>query len=155
MNWEAVGAVAESVAAFGVIITLLYLAIQIREQNKQSRLSATRELARDWADGLNSVGSDEKAFDLYLRAISDYETLTAGDRIRAYWMLSSAMRQFETQYFHVTQGNFEQKLFAGMEYRIKEVARFPGIRRWWVLNKQQFSDEFIKYVEAISDITNE
>ena len=136
-------------------LLVLYLAIQIREQNKQSRLSATRELARDWAEGLNAVGSDEKGFDLYLRAISDYESLTGGDRIRAYWMLSSGIRQFETQYFHVTQGNFEKKLFAGMEYRIKEVAKFPGIRSWWALNKQQFSGEFIQYVEQISAIAGE
>ena len=42
-----------------------------------------------------------------------------------------------------------------MEYRIREMADFPGIRRWGALNKRQFSDEFIEYVENKSDITRE
>lgn len=155
MNWDAIGAIGEAIAAFGVIVTLLYLAIQIKEHTKETRLSATRELSRDWADGLHRVSSDEKEFDLYLRAIADYESLTGGDRIKAYWMFSSGLRQCELQYFHVTQGNFERKLHTGMEYRIKEVAQFPGIQLWWKDNKQQFSTEFIEYVEKISNIIGE
>ncbi len=32
MNWEAVGAIAEIIATFGVIISLVYLGLQIRGQ---------------------------------------------------------------------------------------------------------------------------
>ena len=84
MNWDAIAAVADILAALGVIITLLYLAKQIKEQNTESQLSAARELARDWAGGLSVTAGDDKAFDLYLRAISDYESLSGGDRIKAY-----------------------------------------------------------------------
>jgi hypothetical protein len=34
MNWEAIGAVAEVMGAFGVIATLIYLAIQIRQNSR-------------------------------------------------------------------------------------------------------------------------
>lgn len=37
LNWEAVGAIAEFVGALAVLITLIYLATQIRNQNRQSR----------------------------------------------------------------------------------------------------------------------
>ena len=36
MNWNAIGAVAELVGASGVIASLLYLAVQIRQSTKQS-----------------------------------------------------------------------------------------------------------------------
>ena len=42
MNWEAIGVVAEVVGAAGVIITLVYLAIQIR-QNTASTKSLTQQ----------------------------------------------------------------------------------------------------------------
>jgi len=52
MNWDAIGALSESVGAIVVVITLLYLATQIRAQTKESRLTATRELARDAGDAV-------------------------------------------------------------------------------------------------------
>ena len=42
MNWDAVGAVAELVGALGVLVTLIYLAMQIR-QNTESMQAAARE----------------------------------------------------------------------------------------------------------------
>jgi hypothetical protein len=37
MNWEMLSAIGQVVAAIGVIISLIYLAVQIREQNKERR----------------------------------------------------------------------------------------------------------------------
>ena len=34
MNWDAIGAIAEVVAAIGVILTLIYVAIQIRQNTE-------------------------------------------------------------------------------------------------------------------------
>ena len=99
-----------------------------------------------------ALASDEKRFDLYMRAISNYGSLTGGDRIKAYWMLSKAMRTVELQYFHVSEGQFDPVQFSATEYRVKEIAQFPGIREWWTDNKKQFSPGFIKYVEQISSI---
>jgi len=41
INWEALGATANLLAAIGVIATLIYLAIQIRQNSNQLRGSAT------------------------------------------------------------------------------------------------------------------
>jgi hypothetical protein len=41
VNWEAVGAIANLAAALGVIATLIYLAIQIRQNSNQLRGAAT------------------------------------------------------------------------------------------------------------------
>ena len=40
MNWDAIGAIGNIIGAFAVVVSLIYLAIQIRTQNKQSKLSA-------------------------------------------------------------------------------------------------------------------
>ena len=34
MNWEAIGAVGETVGGIGVIVTLIYLAIQVRQNTR-------------------------------------------------------------------------------------------------------------------------
>ena len=42
MNWEAIGAVAEFVGALAVVLTLLYLAIQVRSGVKTNTLNAVQ-----------------------------------------------------------------------------------------------------------------
>jgi hypothetical protein len=45
MNWEAIGAVGEIASAAGVIITLIYLATQIRIQNTESKSRNISEIS--------------------------------------------------------------------------------------------------------------
>ena len=45
MNWEAISAIGEILGAAGVIITLAYLAAQIRQNTKVSRGATRQDLA--------------------------------------------------------------------------------------------------------------
>ena len=76
MNWDAIGAVAESVDAIVVVITLVYLTIQVRVDNKQRELEALRH---NW-DGPNGLSellseSTERA-SIVLRGRDSVEILT-------------------------------------------------------------------------------
>lgn len=51
MNWDAIGAIAESVGAIGVIVSLIYLALQVRQNTKQVRLSRVQETSSTLQDG--------------------------------------------------------------------------------------------------------
>ena len=42
LNWDAIGAIAEIAGAFGVILTLIYLAIQLRQNTKASQITAVQ-----------------------------------------------------------------------------------------------------------------
>ena len=44
MNWEAIGAVGESLSAVAVLITLVYLAVQIRQNTHAMKISAMTSL---------------------------------------------------------------------------------------------------------------
>jgi len=45
MNWDAIGAVSEIVGAAAVVISLMYLAVQIRNQNAESKAGAMRDIS--------------------------------------------------------------------------------------------------------------
>jgi heme/copper-type cytochrome/quinol oxidase subunit 1 len=50
MNWEMISAVGQMLGAIGVIISIVYLAAQIRNQNKESRRQAMNVLTTHWSD---------------------------------------------------------------------------------------------------------
>ena len=55
MNWDAVGAIAESVGALGVIFSLVYLALQVRQNTQQIRLSRFQETSSSLQDGFAPI----------------------------------------------------------------------------------------------------
>jgi len=50
MNWEMISAVGQMLGAIGVIISIVYLAAQIRNQNKESQRQAMNVLTTHWSD---------------------------------------------------------------------------------------------------------
>ena len=58
MNWEAAGAIGEIVGAAAVVLTLAYLALQIRQSNKAARIAARLETTRQYADFLDGLFTD-------------------------------------------------------------------------------------------------
>ncbi len=55
MTWEMLSAIGQLVAAVGVIPSLVYLAIQIREQNKERRRAGVNVLTAQWGDLVRSA----------------------------------------------------------------------------------------------------
>jgi hypothetical protein len=49
MDWDAVGAIAESLSAIGLIATLVYLAVQVRH-SKYATEAYTRQMRGSWSD---------------------------------------------------------------------------------------------------------
>ena len=58
MNWDAVGAIAESVGALGVIFSLVYLALQVRQNTQQIRLSRFQETSCSLREGFAPIYND-------------------------------------------------------------------------------------------------
>ena len=88
MNWEAIGAVGEILGALGVIITLVYLATQIR-QNNRSLLQSNSAQVTERLASLNSRLSTDKEFtELFLRGRADLSKLDAVEleRFRTFTM---------------------------------------------------------------------
>jgi len=73
MNWEAIGAVAETMAAVGVIITLVYLAAQIKESNRTNTAVALQHMAAKSQDRLIAVASNPSLAAVFGKSFNDLD----------------------------------------------------------------------------------
>jgi hypothetical protein len=82
MSWEAISGIAETVGAFGVIVSLIYVGVQIRQNTIASRVSNYQQ----WVDTQVSVNrglSDEPgATELVDRANTDFASLSNAELLR-------------------------------------------------------------------------
>ena len=79
MNWDAISAIGEIVGATAVVISLIYLATQIRSQNKQSRIAAKHHMARELREVTAAAATKEMA-EIFVRANQSYEDITEAKR---------------------------------------------------------------------------
>ncbi len=82
MSWEAISGIAETVGAFGVIVSLIYVGVQIRQNTIASRASNYQQ----WVDTQVSVNrglSDEPGVtELVDRANTDFASLSNAELLR-------------------------------------------------------------------------
>ena len=82
LNWEAIGAIGEVVGGVAVIATLLYLAIQIRQNAQSVRNAASLSVNEGLAEINRRLSNDAEFADLWLRGLKDYRGLTNVERAR-------------------------------------------------------------------------
>lgn len=112
MNWEAIGAISETVGAIAVVITLIYLALQIRQANRISRYSAENDFRSQFID-INSTFIEHA--DLYAMLQDNAEDLTPSDSAKALYMARGLMNAWwaaESAYNYglLSEASFEVNL---------------------------------------------
>jgi hypothetical protein len=145
VNWDAIGAIGEIVGATAVVITVVYLAHQVRKQTQESRLSATRDISARWDEVMETLISNPDLVEMYGTAVQDYNALPNKERLWASFCFQRLFRVMEQQLLHNRISNIEDDYHQSMSRAFFEFLTFPGVQQWWE-NVDMFSDEFQKYV---------
>ena len=153
MNWDAIGAIGEILGASGVIISLVYLASQIRTQNRESRVAAVNEWTNQWNEFLGSFAEHPNLAEVWIRGIRDFSALNPTEVVQFSSHLGRIFRVGENIYDQYNQGLFDPKTWRGVERTLADVARFPGTKSWWPTRSQWYSDEFVALVQPWFDST--
>ena len=103
MNWEVIGTVAEIAAAIGVVVSLIYLARQIRQASLDSEVSANQEVSRDYASLLSSVMNDENA-DAFIKGLNSYDALTPVEKYKFDFCMAGYLNIVEVIMIHNAAG---------------------------------------------------
>src|SRR5262245_13744765 len=75
VNWEAISAIGQIVGALAVVISLIYLAREIRTNARSARVASLHDVNR-W---LGELVTHPHVRELYYRGIHDFESLKGAD----------------------------------------------------------------------------
>jgi hypothetical protein len=140
MNWIAISTISELIGAIAVVVTLFYVAVQIRQNTNATRAS-TRQGLLD-ADLALISQFMQYAIDPHL--ISDEVELTPEDERRFTWMLVKAIRIREFAWHQYQSGNLDEESWES--YMAPVPGLFSSNRAKKVLNFYTGSPEFLRLV---------
>ena len=97
MNWEAIGAIGEILGAAGVIVTVGYLAFQIRQNNRHLAHEAQRSRAQAVRDNMRALADNAEV------CVKDGggETLTATEAFRMERLWFGMLWSYQTSFLQL------------------------------------------------------
>ena len=153
MNWEAISAVSEAVGAVTIVITLIYLAIQVR----QNTASVKADAYQGWVSSnihLNLATTNQDFAQIILTGIGDSAKLNAESEVSFGMWNHSVFQIMQAIDIHYRMGVIDEPLWKSEMSRAAGHLSNPGVRQWWDAGgKTQLTPEFVQHVESIpSDI---
>ncbi len=149
MNWDAVSATGEWAGAIAVVVTLIYLAIQIRQNNRGLRVNAYYQTADHITSTIVPIAQDPALSSIWNRGISRPDELSEEEWDRFVMLIIAYLHQNEAQYFAQQHGFHDEAIWRAKQFELATWVNRPGIQRVWETYKDHLSSDFVRTVEQL------
>jgi hypothetical protein len=143
MNWNAISTVAEIVGAVGVILSLLYLAVQIRQNTKVARAETTKDLYLASREAILEIAANDELAKIWTE-IRDFENI---DSARRYAFYQSFFRLYELQFHLAGQKLLDEGIAQSYMLIIRMFAGTEYFSDYWATARNEFNNHFAEYVD--------
>ena len=146
MTIQDLGAIGEIVGAIAVVLTLICLATQIRQNNELLRSGSRQALV---GNDVTSLTANLEISDVFARYVTQ-QTLSAEDQLRLSFIFSIDLRNREFEYFQFKNGLLDEETW--LSYRNVILVNHSSKlgRKWWDQVGRNFVDpEFGKQIDEL------
>ena len=141
MNWDALGAVGEIVGAGAVVLTLVYLALQVRMSAKQQSIESYRNVNEEF-NRIVSIWYDLEKAGMIIRAWSNWSEATAQEKnvLAIYFIqLSNHMQTLYSMWKNDALGELD---YLKQEENFLGQLATDGGTQWWATFSNIAGPEF-------------
>ncbi|MFT4562657.1 MAG: hypothetical protein ACI9BW_002403 [Gammaproteobacteria bacterium] len=149
MNWEAIGAVGETLGAAAVVISLVYVAVQIRQNTNETRTQRTQTLISANADVNFQMANNEGLAELFQAGVHDYQQLSGIEQMRFGALSFSAFNRYSFAYHQFLNDQLEELFWDAIERELLVLLNLPGAHAWWENDKSRFLPVFVAHMDAL------
>lgn len=149
MNWEMLTAIGQLATVFIGVPSIIYFAIQLREQTRERRQSAVNALAVQWGDLTKALHENAEFTALYLRGIQSFHGLDAVSKLRFSAFQNRFFKNFEGMYYSRREGILSPELWEEIERTMSDFLAYDGVRQWWETRKHWHTEAFVRVVDAM------
>ena len=149
MNWVSVGAIGEIIGATAVVVSLVYLSIQVRTHNRESRIASVHEIGAAFREAYEKFTRPEIA-ELVMKGNEDYDALTDAEKLTLISIWTIVFRVSEEAFIQHEEGRLDNRNWQAFERWISTFMSVPCVKRIWPVRKSFFDDQFQRYVDNLN-----
>jgi len=154
MKLEKVSVVAETVSAFAVVVSLIFVGLQIRDNTVASQAATLQDSVGYDLQLLVSVGRTPETARVFFTFRDNPNALEGDERLQGQALFTASFRAIENIYYQHTTGMLSDEAWAAREGLVRSLALSAGADEMLSgPNGVRFSGPFLKYVEEIRSLT--
>lgn len=152
MNWEAISAVSQLIGSIAVVVSVLYLAVQLRSSTRVARVAAQDAAAAALRDVTKPFMENAELNRVWRIGLEDFQTLSADDQARFFHAAHQFLKALETIHFHYVDGLLDLQLWEGWRELLRHYVATPGLEYYLDLRGAVFSARFRKFIAELEPI---
>ena len=154
LNLDAIIAFAEVIGALAVLITLVYLAIQTRDNVRVMRSRAVWDAHLSFVEVNELLGDGGTVSELiYRAALPDSEELSPYEKYLAHRFCRGWFQRMEEQFALYTNGILDEEVWELRTGYAKAILNIPVIKEGWEIDKgnSMFTKAFIESIDSVAE----
>ena len=148
MSIMELGALGEFVGSIGVVATLAYLAVQIRQNTRATSTASHHAITDSLNQGNLAMARDGELAQIWVSGLTDRRSLSEVERQRLDMLLLAYFHVFDSLHYSASVGTGERNLLLAEEKGFSHLMNLQGVYDWWKDNPYAFSPEFRSYMES-------
>ncbi|NKC02178.1 MAG: hypothetical protein GKR90_27265 [Pseudomonadales bacterium] len=144
---QLLGNYGEFIGSIAVVVTLAYLAVQIRQNSKMMQAQTRSVIAQNTVALFQSI--DVEGSEIFLRGASDGLEVGSAEWFVFQGRVQAALRTYENELFQYEQGLFGEELISTRQTIWASMVGPPGVQAVWQNVKLGYSPAFQQVVDQL------
>jgi hypothetical protein len=140
--------IGQVIGAIAVVISLIYVALQIRQNTNAVRSATAQTVHEHFAKWYHLVAADDELAQIVPKGLRDYGSLSEKERVRLVATFMAFLSYSQNAFLKWREGLLAPSLWRGWELVIMNLVCAPGGKAFWKERAYMFGDEFRRYIEA-------
>ena len=153
MSWQDLGSIGELVSAVAVVVSLVYLAFQIRQNTRQIDENTKAAQAAAFDSSINhtfmaraTIIENEDLARIYLEGSKDPKALSEEDLLRYRLILHNILWSIWNMQSQARVGQLSSETWGAQQATLERIAKTAGFKWFWANYAQEFGASFQRIV---------
>ena len=150
MNWEAIGAISEVIAAIAVVVTLAYLALQVRQSNRTTKAAAVSASHLSLRENRHAILASAELSSLFATGVENPTVLSGLDSQRFIWMMLNGADALLDIYTQTLETGFSPETWQTQGvWAVRRILGNDGGRWFWEKFSGTYPARFKQEIDRI------
>ena len=146
---ESLANLGEVIGAVAVVVSLIYLAVQVRQSTQAQRTENFSRALDRIAAIQAALSQDSQTAVVFAKGVADSNELTPKQRIQFTWAMYELFGAFEFMYLASKTKSIPDEVWQRWSSAVAFWLSYPGTQTWWHARPIPFTNGFTSFVESL------
>lgn len=153
MNWTIVVALTEIIGCAAVVISLLFVAHDLRQNTRAMQAANYIKVNDTLIENTVVLTGDQPGGAVFIEAMNGLSGLDLQDYYHFHLVALGMLRRYETLFVQESMGLMEGWSTEGFKNSLIGLLSHKGIQEWWAGSEKLFSPDFSAYVSGLLEVS--